>query len=184
MTQLPPAWLMIALILISAPGGPMADYARVIIVGGTIGALATLSLASAVYLTTAEAQEVIDTVIAPAKQLFAPGFDPERLKKFDIAVGDSVSTEVEHTEIVGKIAFGKKSTVTILSTPSGTYSSDALLSPNVHYPGIEVTRKAGPGDWALTYSLSPDGAETWQSFSSGSFTWLNYSFAPAARAHT
>jgi hypothetical protein len=157
----------------------MADYARMFVIAGTIGVLAAGGLAGFAFLPAASAQEAIDTLNRPAKDFFPPSFDPEKLKKFDVAIADSVSTDVDHTDIVGKIAFGKKSVVTILSTPTGTYSSDALLSPNIRYPGIDVTRKDTPGDWAFTTEQSPYGTRSWSSFTAGSFTYLTYNFAPA-----
>ncbi len=39
---------------------------------------------------------------------------------------------------VRKIAYGKESTVNIITTSSGTYSSNSLISRNVKYQGVIV----------------------------------------------
>ena len=73
---------------------------------------------------------------------------------------------------------GLVSEVTITTTPSGTYSTDGLLSPHIQYPGITKKLK----EWARprsTYwysSRSKTGAH-WSIYSSGSFTYYNYGFA-------
>lgn len=67
------------------------------------------------------------------------------LIKFDenhyhIDYADWISTEVISTGSVRKIEYGRVTDVNIVTTASGTYSDDALASPHVLYPGIEVTR--------------------------------------------
>lgn len=73
------------------------------------------------------------------------GIDASRLvryenKFFEVSHDDSVSTDPLSTTRVKKIEAGRVSYVTITNTASGTYSSDALFSPHVQYPGIDVTR--------------------------------------------
>lgn len=50
----------------------------------------------------------------------------------------TISTEILSQTTVQKIGYGRKTNVSIVKTPTGTYSSDALRSPHVRYPGIEV----------------------------------------------
>jgi hypothetical protein len=50
----------------------------------------------------------------------------------------SVSTDALSTARVKKVEAGKVSYVTITTTATGTYSSDAMFSNHVQYPGIEV----------------------------------------------
>jgi hypothetical protein len=159
----------------------MSDYVRMIAIGGTIGALVagTLGLPG---LIGAIAEEPKQAVVSTIEELFAPPFDPEVFKRYAITLGESVSTEVKSTSVVKKIAFGRTTSVSISTTASGTYSSDALLSPNVRYPGIEVTPKHGrSGSFWYSSSTSPRGTGSWMSFSSGSITYYTYSFKPAAR---
>ncbi|RYE10597.1 MAG: hypothetical protein EOP22_04475 [Hyphomicrobiales bacterium] len=101
--------------------------------------------------------------------------DPRMFRKFDIELDDSVSMDVQRTQTVRKIGFGRLSTVTIVTTPTGTYSSDALLSPNVRYPGIEVTPKQGWQYWPESR-----GSGHWTSYSQGSIIFYFYADAPAA----
>ena len=49
-----------------------------------------------------------------------------------------MSADVQRTASVTKIEHGRKSNVSIVTTLSGTYSSDAITSPHVLYPGIHV----------------------------------------------
>jgi hypothetical protein len=55
---------------------------------------------------------------------------------------DWVATEPLATARVKKVEAGRVSYVTITTTDTGTYSSDAMMSPHVQYPGISVERVA------------------------------------------
>jgi hypothetical protein len=71
------------------------------------------------------------------------GFDTNGLIKHDereyrVAYDPSVSTEPLSSVSIKKIEAGRVSYVTIATTETGTYSSDAMTSPHVSYPGIEV----------------------------------------------
>lgn len=70
-------------------------------------------------------------------------FDPSKLVKFGdevyaITSEPSVSADVTERHVIRKIGMGRTSFVEIVTTPTGTYSSDGLASPYVRYPGIEV----------------------------------------------
>jgi hypothetical protein len=65
------------------------------------------------------------------------------LAKFDgryFALGTepSVSLEATSATTVRKIGYGETSFVNIVTTPTGTYSSDAMFNPHVRYPGVFV----------------------------------------------
>lgn len=87
---------------------------------------------------------------AMADDMFT-GFDPSKLVKFDDAlfdvhVDDSVSTEAKSVTHIRKIEFGRASTVDVVQTSSGTYSTDAVFSPHIRYPGIDVRRLTAPAE--------------------------------------
>ena len=61
-------------------------------------------------------------------------------QEFQVSANDSVSTDVLFASQVKKIGYGVVQTVNIVRTPSGTYSSDALVSPHILYPGVDVSK--------------------------------------------
>lgn len=75
---------------------------------------------------------------------FAPsGVDAASLVKFEdreyvVDYDDWVATDPLSTTRVKKVEAGKVSYVTITTTASGTYSTDAMFSNHVQYPGISV----------------------------------------------
>ena len=165
-----------------------ANLRAVAIVGG-IAALAAGAL-GVLTLLPAVADDGPIPVVANSRELFpGPRFDPKSLVKFDIVLDDSVSTEVLHRQTMVKIGFGKRQVVSIVTTPTGTYSSDALTSPNVRYPGVEVTPI--PEEWPsfprdrirVSTSDTPWGKSTSLSVRSGSFTYYQQIFTPVARRH-
>jgi len=155
-----------------------------IFVGGLVGLFVAGCLAAPQFFPEAFAAEPQSHLLDRGKDLFPAPFDMRRLKKFDITLDDSVSTEITHTQIIKKIGFGQKKIVSVITTPSGTYSSDALTSPNVKYPGITVDRAEPDSQWAHRHFSTPSGSGEWWSFSSGSFTYWGSSFKPAAAART
>jgi hypothetical protein len=162
-----------------------AKYRAVLIVGG-VACLAATGLSALTLLPPAVASEAQSQVMSSTKDLFAgPKFDPNTLRKFDIVLDDSVSTEVTHEALVTKIGFGQRTIVSIVTTPSGTYSSDALTSPHVRYAGIEVTPL--PETWpvfprnavSVSTSDTPWGKSTSLKVRSGSFVYYSQTFVPA-----
>lgn len=124
--QIPPKVLAIA--------GGAAAIGAFALVGGLIG--------PALVQAAAASEPTIIKTIAPA--LPAPpgtALDDTRLLKRN---GDYYAVEAEPgysleptSEItIKKIGYGTTSFVTVVTTASGTYSSDALASSNVRYPGI------------------------------------------------
>ncbi|MCD7059298.1 hypothetical protein [Pelagibacterium xiamenense] len=59
-------------------------------------------------------------------------------RDYDVTAEDWVSLEPTSTASVRKIGYGKVTEVNIATTATGVYSSDAIVSPYVQYPGIEV----------------------------------------------
>ena len=120
------------------------------------------------------AQEPVDAAIASIDKLFPEPVDLRKFRKYEFTLDDSVSTDVQRTQVVTKIGHGRKSQVTIVTTPSGTYSSDGILSPNVRYPGIEKRLRSWPEDFYFA-----DGGK-WMSYADGSFIYLVFR-VPAER---
>ena len=55
---------------------------------------------------------------------------------FVVGTTPGVSLKPTSEVQIKKIGYGQTTFVNILSTPSGTYSTEGLVSPNVRYPGI------------------------------------------------
>ncbi|MCF6325757.1 MAG: hypothetical protein L3J21_00530 [Devosiaceae bacterium] len=59
-------------------------------------------------------------------------------RSYQVNFDASVATQVLSSNVIRKVEFGKESLVSVVSTPSGVYSTDAFASKNVLYPGVEV----------------------------------------------
>ena len=59
-------------------------------------------------------------------------------RSYKVNFDESVSTQILSSNVIRKIEFGKESLVSVVSTPSGIYSTDGLASKNILYPGVEV----------------------------------------------
>jgi hypothetical protein len=151
----------------------MVDPVRVLAIGGTLGALVAGTLAAPQFLSAA-AEEPVKAVSSVLETLFPDAVDAKLFRKYKITFDDSISTDVKRTQVVKKIGYGRTSTVTIVTTPSGTYSTDGLLSPHVQYPGIEKELKGWGGRGFHYYSTRSYGGGRWTSFSNGSFTYYTY----------
>lgn len=81
-------------------------------------------------------EEPTHTLLSSASEIFPPPFDFSGLAKYNYQLSPAVSTEVVKQSTVKKIGYGNTEFVQVLQTPSGTYSTDALQSPYVEYPGI------------------------------------------------
>ncbi len=113
---------------------------RTIIAGAALGLAGGGLLSSPVWLPVAFASDgpVAQALESPGVTFPTP-VDTDGLVKYDVTFNDKlVSTDVERTEIVRKIGYGRSSLVTVVHTASGVYSSDGLKSPYIKYPGIEV----------------------------------------------
>lgn len=164
----------------------MSKLFRAIIIGSSIGICGIGVLTAPLFLQSTLANDTVqlpDAVAAPMEKLFprAPAFDLSRLRKFDISVDASVSTVPLQTVTIQKFGFGVRQSVTIATTATGTYSSDAITSPYVRYPGVHVTphiEDCGCGDAPLVIlpETSDDvGASSFRSLPlprSTTITWL------------
>lgn len=84
------------------------------------------------------------------------GFDTSRLVKFndrdfEVSYEPWVDTAPTSTATVKKVEGGQVSYVTISTTATGTYSTDAMTSSNVQYPGISVEEVRKPWDRRFRY---------------------------------
>ncbi len=107
--------------------------------GALIGTAVSVTLAWPGLIPRAIADEQPLKLLQASKTELLDMFDGNaEFFKPNWTVEDSVSTEVLSTQTVRKIEAGRTSFVTIASTATGVYSSDALDSPNVRYPGIHA----------------------------------------------
>jgi len=147
---------------------------RHMLIGMTLGAVCATAIAftGPGMVLPALADEFIDSVVAP-------GFDTSNLvkfggKRYSVESEDWVATEPLSTVRVKKVEAGKVSYVTITTTETGTYSTDAMFSDHVQYPGIEVTER--PRYPRNRFSYWSSGS--WYGFTStngSSFTYFNIS---------
>jgi hypothetical protein len=149
------------------------DPVRVLAYGSFFGAMLTWSLVNPAQMS-AVAEEPVKAAAATIEGLFPDVIDPRMFKRYTFSFDDSVSGEVQRSRVVKKIAGGRTSEVTITTTPSGTYSSDGLLSPHIQYPGIDKKLKGGARRHAWFYSSTRSGYGHWTSYSNGSFTYYSY----------
>jgi len=96
------------------------------------------------------------------------GVDPSSLVRFEerdyvVNYDDWVATDPLSTTRVKKVEAGKVSYVTITTTATGTYSTDAMFSNHVQYPGISVEQAPG-NDWYNRFSYWSGGS--WFNFGS------------------
>lgn len=89
-------------------------------------------------------------------------------REYELAYSKNFASEVQSSTTVRKIGFGRTTNVGIVTTLSGTYSSDGLMSPHVRYPDIEVRRRAAGAQTGLKAGVWHRG-----------FGWLPQNFSPA-----
>jgi hypothetical protein len=139
---------------------------RHLLLGMTLGAICATALAAI------GPGAVID---AFADEGAIIGIDPSSLVRFedrDYKVGyeDWVATDPLSTVRVKKVEAGRVSYVTITTTATGTYSTDAMFSRHVQYPGISV-EDAEPIQTQFSYWTNG----RWSAFrtsNAGSFTYF------------
>ncbi|WDR04037.1 hypothetical protein PSQ19_08515 [Devosia algicola] len=146
----------------------MSMPTRHLLLGLTLGAICTTAL-------SAIGPGFISTALADG---FASGIDTSKLlhvdgRDYSVHYDDSVSTEPQKQVRIKKVEYGRVSYVDISTTSSGTYSSEALLSPHVKYPGIKVDR-VNTAAQATLFTWS--GSNGWLSLplaQGNSITYLN-----------
>ncbi len=67
-------------------------------------------------------------------------------RSYDVNFDASISTQVLSSNVIRKIEFGNESLISVVSTPSGIYSTDGFVSKNIQYPGVNVTDITGETD--------------------------------------
>src|SRR5690349_1652982 len=97
----------------------------------TAGALAAgFAVGTAPVVWAQEGDNMIDL----SKLVFFKG------AAYSVTYEDDVSTTATATATVRKIGYGETTVVNITTTSSGVYSSDAMTSPHIRYPGVHVAR--------------------------------------------
>jgi hypothetical protein len=65
---------------------------------------------------------------------------------YSVTYEDGVSTAATETTTVRKVGYGVTTVVNITTTSSGVYSSDAMTSPYIRYPGVFVSKLPASAD--------------------------------------
>ena len=126
----------------------MNTVTRTVLIGAALGTGIAGALTIPMWIPAVMASEPVQVITEAAQTAMTPAplFEADDFVKmtdgdvrYTARADGTVSTEVSGTQTVKKIGFGEVSTVTIVTTPTGVYSSDAIFSPNVRYPGISVT---------------------------------------------
>ncbi len=95
------------------------------------------------FSTASDAARMVTPVVSVTSDSFAG------LLRIDddttLSVAPNVSQVPLSTVNVRKIGYGHVETVEIVTTATGTYSSDGLASPHVLYPGVEAKSTARKG---------------------------------------
>ncbi|MET3926402.1 hypothetical protein [Devosia sp. 2618] len=105
------------------------------------------------------------------------GIDPSRLVRFEerdytVDYEDWVATDPLSTAMVKKIEGGKVSYVNITTTATGTYSTDAMFSKHVLYPGITVSQVPDERDYNRFSYWTNDGWTSFGTSNGKSFIYL------------
>lgn len=162
----------------------MEKLIRPAAIGVAVGGIAATLYLVAASLPNARADEgPIETLMHSANDLVPSyRFDASTLVRigdaaWSIAADPSVSLTPISTRTVRKVAYGKVTLVTISTTASGVYSSDAIVDPHIKYPGITVQRfypdtVADEGQQQLAYWSPGDGWIPSPPLAAGSFVLI------------
>ena len=146
----------------------MSELLRLVAAGTAIGTVAALVLPA--MLPSAQAvEEPLQLLSSTVEEILLPPVDVADLVKRDVAIEPQIATEVLRSTRIKKIGFGRVEYVDIVETASGTYSTDAVESAHVRYPGIHS--RGGTDAIALT-AWSTDGWELLRPVAAGSFVLL------------
>jgi hypothetical protein len=120
------------------------DRAATIAAGGVAGLVlaGTLALTSVVPPAVADEQPFRTLLMSGDEIIPDEPLTAETFFKPNWTIEPSVNTDIVRQQTVRKIGYGQTEFVTVVTTPTGTYSSDAVTSPYVRYPGIHDTRTA------------------------------------------
>ncbi|HZY66937.1 MAG TPA: hypothetical protein VFE52_00025 [Devosia sp.] len=148
----------------------MVDPIRAIAIGGFFGGMVAWAVI-APQQVGAVTEGTVEVATSTIDKLFPEPIDPRIFRRYDITIDDTVSTEIVRQHVIRKIAGGEKSDVTVVTTPSGTYSTDGLASPHVQYPGVDKRLRRWGG---LPLPLPGQTGGHWMSFTNGSFIYYAY----------
>lgn len=158
----------------------MEKLVRPVAIGVAIGGLLAALYLTATSLPNARADEgPLETVLQSVNDL-NPSYrvDPDTLVRigdeaWTVTADASVSLTPVSTSTVRKVVYGQVKVVTISTTSSGVYSSDAIVNPHIQYPGITVQRLLPDtghfGEDKLAYWASGKGWVLTPSLAAGSF---------------
>lgn len=120
---------------------PVASHPAGQAVSGTLNAIGEFG--SNLIAPAAQADEMQSEDFSDLLRIEEPGYQ--------LSYDDSVSTQVLAHHTIRKFEFGRMSEVSVVRTPTGTYSTDGLQSNHVIYSGIELVRVADGGVKALIW---------------------------------
>ncbi len=143
--------------------------------GAGFGAIALLLALPSLLPPAIANEEPAHTLLSSAREIFPPPFDFDGLARYTYDVSPAISTDVLKESTVRKIGYGNTEVVRVVQTPSGTYSSDALASPYIEYPGITKKRVRGAmglafwsnGRWVVEKTVSAGSFVTITRFDGG-----------------
>lgn len=92
-----------------------------------------------------------------------------RIDETTATISPTVSREVLDVRNIRKVGYGRVTSVEIVTTPSGVYSSDGIASAHVLYPGVESTPAAKSG-LGMILALVGGGWTSLYLVEGGSFT--------------
>lgn len=126
----------------------MAIPVRHVVIGAGLGLLvggpAMMLYPSIDFSALAATPSAFVRQVAQETQLFEPPvLDTTQFVRFgdrdyEITYDGSVSLDPLSHSVVRKIAFGVETQVSVVTTATGTYSSEGLVNPHFRYPGISV----------------------------------------------
>ena len=163
----------------------MGRFMRQLVLGVAVTAAVSGLLTSPLWLRSAMATDVVTDVAEATEQVqtIAPALDLSNLVKFEgreyaVSYEDGAVSEPLSVTRIKKVEYGQVSYVDVATTVSGTYSSEALFSPHVKYPGILVVPTGEPeaefhfSSWSATegwtaMSVTPAGSFSYHDFANG-----------------
>jgi hypothetical protein len=160
----------------------MGKIMRQLVLGVAVTAAVSGLLTSPLWLQSAMATDVV-TDVAEATELvqtIAPALDLSNLVKFEgreyaVSYEDGTVSEPLSVTRIKKVEYGKVSYVDVATTISGTYSSEALFSPHVKYPGIHVVPTGKPrAKFRFSSWSAADGWTAMSVTTAGSFTYHDF----------
>ncbi len=126
--------------------------ARVLGIAGGVAAIGALALVGgligpALVQAAVASEPTIARSIAPVLPSPGTALDDTRLLKrngdyFAVDAEPGYSLDATSAVTIKKIGYGETSFVTVVTTPSGTYSTDGLASTHIRYPGIHSAQLA------------------------------------------